>query len=108
LFPQVIYDHYEVSSTTIRHAILAGEIELANDLLGYNFILEGEFDNQRFTPDNKYKIIPAYGIYKCILKTDKFQEGVVCEVNKKIKIKTTLSEDFEDDCCLEFVAKLDE
>lgn len=36
------YDGKPISSTRIRSAILAGEIEQANDMLGYNFTFENE------------------------------------------------------------------
>lgn len=40
--PQHVLNEIAISSTRIRKAILQGDIETANDLLGYDFFFEGE------------------------------------------------------------------
>ena len=64
-----------VSSTKIRNAINDGEVELANNYLGYNFKLFGEvikgrgvgasigFPTANIKLENKNKIIPLQGVY---------------------------------------------
>jgi riboflavin kinase/FMN adenylyltransferase len=64
-----------VSSTKIREALIKGEIEVANEYLGYPFELTGTvvkgnqigrnigFPTANIDIPETYKIIPAYGIY---------------------------------------------
>lgn len=64
-----------VSSTKIRNALEVGNVELANNLLGYEFHFEGEvvhgkgvgrslgFPTANIIVRNKNKIIPAKGVY---------------------------------------------
>ena len=64
-----------VSSTKIRVAIDQGDIELANELLGYEYMLSGKvikgdgigralgFPTANIRPAEDYKLIPADGIY---------------------------------------------
>lgn len=71
-----------VSSTKIRNALLAGDISTANALLGYDFsltgkIVEGEhigtslgFPTANISIDEKYKLIPAEGIYAVMVSID--------------------------------------
>ena len=66
---------HSVSSTKIRNAINDGELELANNYLGYNFKLSGEviqgrgvgrsigFPTANIKIENKNKIIPLKGVY---------------------------------------------
>lgn len=64
-----------VSSTKIRDALFAGEIEKANIYLGYNYSLSGKviggsrigktlgFPTANLSIENKHKLIPARGVY---------------------------------------------
>jgi len=64
-----------VSSTKIREALIKGQIEVANDFLGYPYELTGSvikgkqiggdigFPTANLSIDESYKLIPAYGIY---------------------------------------------
>jgi riboflavin kinase / FMN adenylyltransferase len=64
-----------VSSTKIRQAILSGDIETANDFLGYPFCISGKvikgdqigrtlgFPTANLFIEETYKLIPADGIY---------------------------------------------
>ena len=66
----------EASSTAIRQALLQGEIERANELLGYRYSLTGEVVAGRqigrsigFPTANlqlpEHKLVPAVGVYAC-------------------------------------------
>tara|TARA_Y100000385_G_C13107776_1_gene649459 strand:- start:4194 stop:5132 length:939 start_codon:yes stop_codon:yes gene_type:complete len=64
-----------VSSTKIRKALGNGEIKIANQFLGYNFMLSGkvvkgrglgktiQFPTANLQIDNAYKLIPKKGVY---------------------------------------------
>ena len=64
-----------VSSTTIRNALLEGNMTLANDYLGYNYFLTGEvvkgkqlgrtinFPTANLKIQENYKLIPQNGVY---------------------------------------------
>jgi len=68
-------DEESVSSTKIRNALQNGEIEKANNYLGYLFTLHGTvvegkklgrklgFPTANIEASDKYKIIPGYGVY---------------------------------------------
>lgn len=68
-------DDVKVSSTKIRNALAAGEINVANDYLGYNFSFSGlvvkgkqlgraiGFPTANIQVQNKYKILPGKGAY---------------------------------------------
>lgn len=71
----LLVDDDSVSSTKIRNALESGEIEKANQFLGYPFTLHGTvvsgnqlgrklgFPTANIESSNKYKIIPGYGVY---------------------------------------------
>ncbi|MBE5900633.1 MAG: bifunctional riboflavin kinase/FAD synthetase [Lachnospiraceae bacterium] len=64
----------DISSTRIRNAILNGDIQTANELLGYPYFFEGEVQNGRkigrtigiptvnLTPHER-KLLPPFGVY---------------------------------------------
>ena len=64
-----------VSSTKIRNALKVGDVELANNLLGYHFCFEGKvihgkgmgkslgFPTANILASNKNKIVPGNGVY---------------------------------------------
>lgn len=64
-----------ISSTKIRTSLLSGEINAANQFLGYNYFLSGKvvegekigrkigFPTANIFVDNKYKLIPKNGVY---------------------------------------------
>jgi riboflavin kinase/FMN adenylyltransferase len=73
--PRHILDEIAISSTNIREAILHGDFETANKLLGYEFFFEGEvvhgdkmgkqlgYPTANLKISNEEKIIPGDGIY---------------------------------------------
>jgi riboflavin kinase/FMN adenylyltransferase len=79
-------DEESVSSTKIRNALQSGEIEKANQFLGYPFALHGTvvegkqlgrkigFPTANIEASDKNKIIPGFGVYavKVLVGTDKY------------------------------------
>ncbi len=73
--PKHILDHIGISSTKIREAILSGDADTFNHLLGYNFFFEGEvvhgdklgrelgYPTANIKVQNEEKILPGDGIY---------------------------------------------
>lgn len=71
----LVVEEDSVSSTRIRNALQNGEIEKANQYLGYQFTLHGTvvkgkqmgrklgFPTANIEASDKYKIIPGYGVY---------------------------------------------
>lgn len=65
----------EISSTKIRKALDAGDIKTANKFLGYTYSIKGKvvkgkglgkelgYPTANIQPEDKYKLIPANGIY---------------------------------------------
>jgi FAD synthase len=107
ILPQFLYEHEIVSSTTIRNALLSGEVSLANALLGYNYFRNGELDGTTFYPDKKDKLLPAYGVYQCMLSDAENSEEVVCQVESKIQIITELMNKYDDEARITFLSKMD-
>lgn len=68
-------DSYTISSSSVRNALIEGKLELANDLLGYNYFLNGTvvkgkelgrkigFPTANVLPDYSHKLIPKDGVY---------------------------------------------
>ncbi len=77
-----VVDKVAVSSTKIRNYLLEGEIELANKLLGHDFVLSGEvvkgdqigaglgFPTANLKIAEPFKLIPKHGIYAVLAKVD--------------------------------------
>lgn len=73
-------DHVNVSSTKIRNALLEGDIEVANNYLGYDFFISGRvvhgdkmgrqlgFPTANIHVESSYKLIPKNGIYAVKIK----------------------------------------
>jgi riboflavin kinase/FMN adenylyltransferase len=73
--PKQEVDHIGVSSTKIRNALLIGEVDLANELLGSSYsingrVIKGEkigriigFPTANLEIESKHKLIPADGAY---------------------------------------------
>ena len=79
-------DDVSISSTKIRNAILNGNMALANDYLGYNYIINGTvikgkqlgrtigFPTANLKIEEDYKLIPKNGVY--VVKSTINQETV--------------------------------
>jgi riboflavin kinase/FMN adenylyltransferase len=73
--PKETLEHIGISSTKIRYALLDGKVRLANELLGYNYMLSGTvirglqngrklgFPTANIHVNDDYKLIPKTGIY---------------------------------------------
>jgi riboflavin kinase/FMN adenylyltransferase len=85
-----VVDKVAVSSTKIRNYLLEGEIELANKLLGHEFVLSGEvvkgdqigaglgFPTANLKISEPFKLIPGNGIYAVKAKVaDVFYKGML-------------------------------
>ena len=80
IVPEVIVEGETVSSTRIRRVLAAGDIPMANRLLGTGYTLSGKVENGKqlgrtmgFPTANvaipKHKALPAFGVYDCWLET---------------------------------------
>lgn len=77
-----VIDEVAVSSTKIRKALLLGDVEAANKLLGHDFTLRGEviqgdrigtslgFPTANIKIRESYKLIPEDGIYAVMVEVD--------------------------------------
>jgi len=73
-------DNAEISSTVVRQLLNEGEIEKANRILGYAYSIFGTvaggqqlgrkigFPTANVSPNEHYKLIPAKGVYACMVK----------------------------------------
>ena len=73
--PEHILHNVTISSTKIRQALIHGDIETANEYLGYDYFFEGKviegnkigrtlgYPTANLLIADKHKLIPAYGIY---------------------------------------------
>lgn len=73
--PAHILDHITISSTKIRQALIQGDIQTANECLGYDYFFEGEiidgnklgkglgYPTANVDVKNPNKLIPVYGVY---------------------------------------------
>jgi riboflavin kinase/FMN adenylyltransferase len=79
---EVISEEGIVSSTSIRDALLAGQPEIANELLGYTYSVKGTvvhgkgvgrdlgFPTANIKPSEKFKLIPADGVYAVMVQIE--------------------------------------
>jgi riboflavin kinase/FMN adenylyltransferase len=96
---EVVIKNTLVSSTNIRNLILAGDIELANELLGYYYSLEGVvtkgqnigkllgFPTANIAVQNE--LIPKFGVYASRIK----YKGIFYPSVTNIGIKPTIQSD---------------
>lgn len=90
--PPFYIDGHEVSSTRIRQALHAGNIRLANFLLGYEYSITGKvvrgnrighklgFPTANIDTDNKYKLIAANGVYVARVEYQGCIYGGMCNI----------------------------
>lgn len=91
-------DHTAVSSSKIREAISAGDMQTAAKFLGYHFSITGRvvkgnqlgrtigFPTANVEPDEPDKIIPAYGVYAVLVKWN----GKIFKGMSNIGVRPTL------------------
>lgn len=87
--PKHILENISISSTNIREAILHGQIEKANMLLGYEFFFSGTvvdgdklgrklgYPTANLRIDNEEKITPGNGIYAVYAEVEKENPGAI-------------------------------
>jgi len=88
--PQIEKDGQFPSSTKIRNLLLKGDIQQANQLLGYRYIISGivkegnkigrklSYPTANILIDEPLKLIPSDGVYACFVKTNgDYFEGMV-------------------------------
>ena len=104
-----------ISSTKIRNAIGAGEVELCNEYLGYNFSIDGNivkgksigkkigFPTANIKVEENYKILPKNGVYFVSCKIRNIQKFGMMNIgfnptfgNKKLTIEVNIF-DFNQD-----------
>ncbi len=80
--PEHILQEITISSTTIRKKIAAGEIESANELLGYPYFFSGkviegnkigrtiDFPTANLKVDDDHKLIPPTGVYAVTIELE--------------------------------------
>ncbi|MDE4506858.1 FAD synthetase family protein [Lactiplantibacillus plantarum] len=78
----------KVSSTRIRGLIARGQIEQANDLLGYTYATQATFDPLTRTIQlaNRQQQLPAAGDYRCWLVSANYRQAVILRVTTTLKI----------------------
>jgi riboflavin kinase/FMN adenylyltransferase len=77
--PMVSAGSNTISSSSIRRALLDGDVSLANTMLGYAYALSGEvmagnkigrnigYPTANLKPNSDYKLIPAQGVYASLV-----------------------------------------
>lgn len=77
---EVTVDNVDISSTKIRQALLDGDIDRANTMLGYPYIISGMVENGKqigrqlgfptanVRPNDPLKLIPKEGVYATLVK----------------------------------------
>ena len=98
--PPFYLDGHEVSSTRIRNALHAGNIRLANFLLGYEYSITGTvvhgnrighrlgFPTANIETDDKYKLIAANGVYVARAEYQGRIYGGMCNIGNRPTISS--------------------
>lgn len=82
--PMVTVSSNTVSSSSVRRALLDGDVTLAASMLGYAYSITGEvvtgnkigrnigYPTANIKPDNTHKLIPGQGVYATLVKSGGF------------------------------------
>ena len=89
-FETVSDNSQRISSTNIREALMAGNLQAANQMLGYPYLLAGSIETGRqlgrtigfptanIKPNDPLKLVPANGVYAVLLHIDgKVERGMM-------------------------------
>lgn len=88
-----------ISSTKIRNSLLIGEIQAANQFLGYEYFLNGTvvegskigrqlgFPTANINVDEEYKLIPANGVYAVKIKMEDNHYSGMLNIGNRPTIK---------------------
>lgn len=97
-FDQIQKSSQNISSTNIRNALTSGNLEQANSMLGYPYLLAGTIETGRqlgrtigfptanIKPNDPLKLVPAHGVYAVLLHVD----GKVAKGMMNIGIRPTV------------------
>jgi len=97
--PEHLLHQNIVSSTAIRQSILAGDIEEANELLGYDFFFEGEvvegnklgrtlgYPTANVELYDEEKIVPANGVYAVRATLSNNEKAIILPGNESDLLK---------------------
>lgn len=116
VLPSLEVEGIDVSSTKIREALLSGNLKLANQMLGYPYLITGAvqtgnqlgrklgFPTANIRPNDPLKLIPKEGVYAVIVNAnDSIYKGMLnigfrptIETNNKQTIEVNIF-DFEKD-----------
>lgn len=100
--PAHILQESTVSSTRIREALLAGQVEMANALLGYDFFFEGTvvpgdrlgrtigFPTANLRVEEEEKLVPGNGVYVVELSIDSHPSPTLYRGMMNIGIRPTV------------------
>lgn len=99
--PKQEVDHVAVSSTKIRKALEAGDIETANHFLGQPYRITGRvitgdrightlgFPTANIDTDTRYKLVPADGIYAVTVSYEHERYGGMLYIGKRPTLQGT-------------------
>ncbi len=89
-FDPIQESSHNISSTNIRNALASGDLEQANNMLGYPYLLAGIIETGRqlgrtigfptanIKPNDPLKLVPAHGVYAVLLHVDgKVEKGMM-------------------------------
>lgn len=106
--PEYILEEITISSTRIRNSLSDGDIETANEFLGYDYFIEGTvihgnklgrtlgYPTANIKVENEHKLIPKYGIYVIgISKIGSENDNKIHPGMMSIGIRPTLSDNQE-------------
>ncbi|HBI80891.1 MAG TPA: riboflavin biosynthesis protein RibF [Bacteroidales bacterium] len=116
VLPSLKIDGVDISSTKIRDALLSGNLNLANQMLGYPYLITGAvqtgnqigrkigFPTANIRPNDPLKLIPKEGVYAVIINVNgSIYKGMLnigyrptLETNSKQTIEVNIF-DFEED-----------
>lgn len=77
--PMVLVSEHIVSSSSVRRALLDGDVNTAASMLGYSYSITGEvitgnkigrnigYPTANIKPDNSHKLIPGQGVYATLI-----------------------------------------
>lgn len=86
--PEHVLHHVKISSTKIRHSLAEGDVETANEALGYPYFFEGKviegdklgrqlgYPTANISVLDKSKLIPCNGVYAVEISIDKDEKSV--------------------------------
>jgi len=105
--PEHTLKNGKVSSTTIRELLEKGEIKKANELLGYEYFLNGTvvsgkqigrqlgFPTANIKPDGNYKLVPHDGVYAVRVEVDGKHYGGMVNIGYNPTIDENLNKTIE-------------